>query len=71
MTAYKDKPFCTQSTCIHFGVDCDRSLTPEVRQDAALWWTDLMGNEDVPIWIYDDKQPCYEDKEDEREDEND
>ena len=48
MICYRDRRFCTQTTCQKFGDaedDCPRSLTDKVRADAKKWWR----SDDPPI----------------------
>jgi len=58
MICYKDRTFCKDEECKHFGVNCDKSLTEETKQDAYKWW----GNEKAPIAIYIGKLNCFEAK---------
>ena len=55
MMCYKDKTFCTQSTCANWNT-CDRALTDEVKEQADKWW----GKPGAPIAIFTDKPNCYE-----------
>jgi hypothetical protein len=45
MIGYDDRTFCTGDGCKRFAVDCQRSLTKEIRDQAERWW----GGKDVPI----------------------
>ncbi len=60
MIHYLDKTFCTAKNCVNFGTTCSRSLTDEVKADAAKWW----GSEDAPICQYSEPETldCYDPK---------
>jgi hypothetical protein len=55
MICFKDRTFCTESSCKNFG-PCPRSLTEEVRAEGVKWW----GGEDFPICLFHGKPKCYE-----------
>lgn len=57
MMSYKDMTFCPHHEFCTYGIECPRSLTEEVRQDAIMWW----GSDDAPISIFLDKPHCFED----------
>jgi hypothetical protein len=56
---YRNMTFCREETCGRFGGDCTRSLTSEVRQAAALWWSDAEGNEEAPVAVFGSRPDCY------------
>lgn len=45
MIGYRDRTFCTGDGCKRFAVDCQRSLTKEIKDQAERWW----GGKDAPI----------------------
>jgi len=59
MICYKDMTFCTFYKKCTEGDKCFRSLTPDVRKNAAKWW----GNSEVPIAVFADKPECFKKKE--------
>ena len=54
MICYRDRTFCTESTCSKH-LDCDKFLTQEIIENAMLWW----GNDQPPICLYVSKPNCY------------
>lgn len=59
MICYRDMTFCVEQSCRHFDIDCFRSLTDRVKEDAREWW----GSDEYPIAIFLDTPKCYEEKE--------
>ena len=57
MIGYKDKRFCTKSTCNKW-TTCNRALTEEVQAAAERWW----GSTTPPIIVFPETPSCYEPK---------
>lgn len=58
MLCYKDKTFCENEDCRHFG-PCPRSLTDDVLCEAVDWW----GGDDAPVAVFVGRPDCFEPKE--------
>jgi hypothetical protein len=65
MMCYKDMTFCSFDTCKNFGINCHRSLTKEVIENAIKWYDSWAIDKEngPPICVYIDKPICYEKKE--------
>lgn len=57
MISFKDMTFCTFYETCKYGEYCFRRLSPEVRQEATLWWG--ADNGPAPIAQFIGKPGCY------------
>ena len=56
MICYRDTTFCTYyQTCAN-QEDCNRKLTPEVKEAAIKWW----GSDQAPVAMFADYPYCFE-----------
>jgi len=70
MISYKDMTFCEHYEMCEDGDECERALTPKVKEDAAKWWgreasnaSDAISGLDAPIAIADFRESdCYKGK---------
>ena len=53
---YRDMTFCPYYEGCKNAHDCNRALTPEVREAARKWW----GSDEAPIAVFTDKPNCWE-----------
>lgn len=53
MICYKDRTWCQESTCLKFGVDCDRALTEDVKKANTT---------NLPYSIWTERPSCYQSK---------
>ena len=58
MLCYKDKTFCTFSSCSKTKT-CPIFFTEEDHKNALVWW----GDKNYPVSIFTEKPNCYEEKE--------
>jgi hypothetical protein len=56
MICYKDRTWCTFSTCSNFSRDkCFRAFTEEEKERAIKWW----GSDEYPIAVFMGKPECF------------
>jgi len=53
MISFRDRVYCPFYLLCK--TPCDRSLTPQVKADAAKWW----GNDNAPISVYAEFPECF------------
>ena len=58
MNGFMDMTFCTAKDCRDFG-RCFRSLTPEIREQAKLWWGATQGEPPICTFVEPKKMTCY------------